>query len=204
MLEKDYDTVEDAVRDFEKEIGLRPGFLESLRKEDDWSFVIKAHAFFESAFTHVLVGITEKQELQDVFSWLELSNAKTGKLAFAKAMGILNEAERRFVRKFSELRNLLVHSVEQISFDLTNYVSSLDKNQLKSFTKTYSYFAAGESFEYSGKTYDTEEFVKSDPKTAVWFCVMALAGVLYLKRDNELLKSMIDTLQKQVSVLSAK
>jgi len=81
MLEKDYDTVEEAVRDSEREIGIRQGFLEPLHKEDDWSFIIKSHAFFEAAFTHLLVALTEKQEeLGDVFSCLELSNARSGDL----------------------------------------------------------------------------------------------------------------------------
>ncbi len=202
MLEKDYNTVEEAVRDFEKEMGIRPGFLEALHKEDDWSFVIKAHAFFEAAFTHLLLALTEKDELEDVFSCLELSSATTGKLAFAISLGALNDDERRFVRKFSELRNLLVHNVGQVDFDLKAYVDNLDKNQRKSFIKTYSYFAGGEAFEYSGKKFSTVDFVRSNPKTAVWFCVMAFAGVLYLKRGNATLQSMIDSLQKQVATLT--
>jgi hypothetical protein len=202
MLQKDYNTVEEAVKDFEKEMGIRQGFLESLLKEDDWSFVIKAHAFFESAFVHLLVALTEKRELEDIFSYLELSNAKTGKLAFAISLGILNEDEIRFVRKFSELRNLLVHNVKQVDFDLKAHVNNFNKNQLGSFVKTYSYFAGGENFKYTDKIYNTANFVRSDPKRAIWFCVMIFAGVLYLKRDTALQRSMIDFIQKQVVFIS--
>jgi hypothetical protein len=61
-LEKDYDTVEEAVGFFEREIGRRQGFLEALHKEDDWSFLIRSHASLEATFAHLLGALTQKQE----------------------------------------------------------------------------------------------------------------------------------------------
>ena len=38
----------------ESELNLPPQFLERLRLEDDWSFVIKTHALVEAAVSHQL------------------------------------------------------------------------------------------------------------------------------------------------------
>ena len=193
-------SIEEVIKSFQSEIGVDPEFLQSLLRENDWSFVIKAHAFFEAAFNHVLVEAIEKDELQDVIPWLELSGAKTGKLAFAKAMGILDKAERRFVRSFSELRNSLVHDIHQVKFNFEKYVNNLDPNQLRDFRKTYSYFYKIDSLEHDGKTYKVEEFVTSYPKTAVWFCVVIFASSMYLKKKIRLLDKEISENNRQIEI----
>jgi hypothetical protein len=43
------------LRKFEPTLGLRVGFIEELiQQDDDWSFVIKAHAIVEAALTQLL------------------------------------------------------------------------------------------------------------------------------------------------------
>ena len=97
----------------EVNLGLKQGFFESLDSDDenDWSFVIKAHALAEAAVSHLLTEAVKRPELSDLFSRLDMSNKTTGKAAFVKALGLLGEEERRFVSAFSELRNRLVHDV---------------------------------------------------------------------------------------------
>ena len=194
--------IEEVIKRFQSEIDVDPKFLQSLLRESDWSFVIKAHAFFEAAFNHVLLEAIEKDELQDVIPWLELSGTKTGKLAFAKAMGILDEAERRFVRSFSELRNSLVHDIHNVNFNFEKYVNNLDPNQLKVFRKTYSYFYKTDILEHEGKTYKIEEFVTSHPKTAVWFCVIIFATTMYLKKRIRLLDKESSENDRQIEILN--
>jgi len=58
----------------------------------DWSFVIKLHALLETAVSQLLVHALGGEELVDVFSALEMSNIKTGKLAFVKTLGLLPKA----------------------------------------------------------------------------------------------------------------
>src|SRR2546421_5756295 len=123
----------DWVTDFEKELGLHKGFFVNLLlKGDDWSFVIKLHALVEASVAHT-VAATCGEKLLDVFSRLELSSDTMGKLAFAKALKLLDEGERKFIRRLSEIRNAFAHDVRQAETTLDEYVSKLNPNQLKSF-----------------------------------------------------------------------
>ena len=84
------ETIAETVSLLEQDLKIRPGFLYGLLKEDDWSFVIKGHAFVEAAVSHLLVTAIGKNELSRVVSNLELGNLRTGKLAFAEALDLLD------------------------------------------------------------------------------------------------------------------
>lgn len=92
------DLLHEIVRPLEQELGTRPGFFSDLLEEDDWSFIVKSHAFIEAALSHILVKATGKDLLREVFTSLELSNPRTGKLAFATALKLLDRQDRRFHR----------------------------------------------------------------------------------------------------------
>jgi hypothetical protein len=92
-------------------------------REDDWSFVIKSHAFLEAALTHLLADHLGKADLLPVFAYLETSNVRTGKLAFVKAFDLLDKGARRFIHTLSELRNDLVHEVGNVNFSFSSYVA---------------------------------------------------------------------------------
>lgn len=126
-------TITEAVEDLEKSIGVEPGFHKSIVKEDDWSFIIKLHALIEAALTHLLVKILNDERLISVVSNLEMSNIRTGKIAFTKALDALDKKHRRFVSQLSDLRNDLVHDISRINFNLKEHVNGMDKQQKKSF-----------------------------------------------------------------------
>ena len=126
------------IDELERKLGVSPGFVEALEKEDDWSFVIKLHALFESVCTHLLVHHFRESSIHDIVSHLELSNKRTGKAAFLKALGLLGDDERRYISSLSELRNNLVHDVRQSTFRLAEMVEAFDAKALKAFTKTFS------------------------------------------------------------------
>ncbi len=128
------------IADIENQLGLPAGFLRSLYDhENDWSFVIKSHAFLEAALTHLLAEHLGKEDLLPVFAYLETSNVRTGKLAFVKAFDLLDKGARRFIHTLSELRNDLVHEVSNVSFDFTSYVSSLSDKERKDFIGAFDY-----------------------------------------------------------------
>ena len=60
-------TLQQTVEQMSEEMSLPRGFLEGLLKEDDWSFVIKAHAFLEAVLTNVLI---------EAFQWPELKSLR--------------------------------------------------------------------------------------------------------------------------------
>jgi hypothetical protein len=147
---------------------LPSGFLSDLDNEDDWSFIIKSHALIEAALSNLLSTIIDSR-LEPIFEQLELSNSRTGKIAFAEALGVLNSKQRMFVRKLSELRNIIVHNIKNINFDLNAYVSSLDKNQRDAFAKAFTYFAPTLEAATSWRFYAIKQ-----PKQAIFIAVILL------------------------------
>ena len=112
---------EQPILEIETQLGLPPGFLHYLyEKEDDWSFVIKTHAFLEAILTHLLAEHLGKPDLLTVFAYLETSNVRTGKLAFVRAFDLLDKGARNFIHSLSELRNALVHDVSNVGFRFTD------------------------------------------------------------------------------------
>jgi hypothetical protein len=128
------------IADIENQLGLPTGFLLSLyTHEDDWSFVIKSHAFLEAALTHLLAEHLGKEDLLPVFAYLETSNVRTGKLAFVKAFDLLDKGARRFIHTLSELRNDLVHEVSNVNFKFETHVAQLSDKERKEFIGAFDY-----------------------------------------------------------------
>ncbi len=116
-------------------------FLLDLLKEDDWTFVIKSHALIETAVTEMLVQHLGEIELTKIIELLPLSDNRTGKIAVARQLKLLDDRQRRFVRFFSELRNSLVHRLDNLDFTFENYISSLDTNQKRTLKESVAWFA---------------------------------------------------------------
>jgi len=160
----------------EAKLGLQQGFFDSLNSDDenDWSFVIKAHALAEAAVSHLLTEQVQKPELASLFSRLDMSNKATGKAAFVKALGLLGEDERRFISAFSGLRNSLVHDVRNVNFDLLVYVESLNAKTRDTFLKNFNLIS-------TEVTTDVRNLFYLDPRQALWYSTMAFLGLVYLK-----------------------
>jgi hypothetical protein len=190
------------VRKFENELGLPERFFETIKEEDDWSFVIKLHALIEASITNILTDKFIDQDLVDIFSQMELSNKRTGKIAFIKKMNLLQKKYRNFISKFSELRNLLVHEISNVKFSFKNYIDYLDESQMKSLSNA---LAVGirEKKSKNTSSYRLEQFIK-DPKLCIWISALCLLSILtvnkdlfaiereHAKKNTELIDSIID------------
>ena len=121
----------------------RDSLARLLFTDDDWSLVIRGHALIEGAVTLVLSVVIDER-LSKVFTRLELGQSDTGKLEFAKALDLLTEGQRRFIRTLSQLRNRLAHDPAYLGFNVADYVKSLDKQQLKVFSDAITFDVAGE------------------------------------------------------------
>ena len=126
--------------DLEHAVGVREGFFQRLLDEDDWSFVIKLHALFESACAHLLLFHFREPELAGVFGRLELSNKTTGKIAFLAALKLVGKGSRRYIAALSELRNELVHDVRNTEFCLPEWFGSLDEKKQRAVAVSFSPF----------------------------------------------------------------
>lgn len=176
--------IDSGIIEFEQKIGLTAGFFKRLLEEDDWSFVIKLHALFEAACTHLLLYHFKEPELQDVFSRLELSNKSSGKVAFLERLELLNKDNRRFIASLSELRNSLVHDVRNSEFNMKAMVLGMEPNAQSQFAISFSpYDSFVRRYPFDPKMKvgfepamvehaSIENMVKratTDPKTHVWY-----------------------------------
>jgi hypothetical protein len=164
----------------EDEFGLRRGFYHSLLGEDDWTFVIKTHALIESAMTQMLTAAVGRHELEDAFANLELSHNKRGKVRFAQNLGLIDDQEGRLIRKFSELRNQLVHNVRNVSFSFDEMLANSDNQQRAAFVDSYGY-AARDIVEIGTSKMPGKEFVLANPKFTIWVAAMYLVVTMSLQ-----------------------
>jgi energy-converting hydrogenase A subunit M len=127
----------DAITKLLEGSGVPENFIDLLIHESDWSLVIKLHALFEAILANLIVQELRKPSLADVISNLDFNNTKTGKVAFARALRLIDKEEVSFLRGLSELRNMLVHDVKNVSFDLKEYVTHMTEAQRKKFKKEF-------------------------------------------------------------------
>jgi hypothetical protein len=156
---------QEKIAELEMKIGLKKGFCCKLLEEDDWSFVIKLHAVFEAALSRLICKQIGKDGLLDIISRLDTSNTSCGKLAFAKALGYIEDEERKFIRNLSELRNSLVHNISNSSFQFSEYLSQLDDKRAKSFLAG---FVVEEFFQPNLNSAEVFRQAKAAPKWFVW------------------------------------
>ena len=133
-------SIPNSVNEIEKVVGTREGFFEDLLNKDDWSFVIKLHAFFESICTQLLLFHFNQPDLKSIFGRLELSDKTTGKIAFLEKLGLISKENRRYIASLSELRNKLVHDVFNCEFKFSEYVEILNSDKIKSLAISFSPF----------------------------------------------------------------
>ena len=168
-------TIDEIIVLIEKKLGLKLGFFEALddENENDWSFVIKLHALAEAAISYLLTENLGRPELADIFARLDMSNKATGKAAFVKALGLLDEPERRFVSALSELRNKLVHGVQNVDFDLAQHVEQMKPRDRDGFLNNFNLVS-------TEVTDDVRDLFRHDPRQALWYSSMAFLAAVYL------------------------
>ena len=177
-------TLEQALNEIVEGTGAPTDLLSRLRDEDDWSFVVKLHALIEAVVTNMLTKILDDDRLEAIFSEMELSNKKTGKMAFVKQMKLMPEKHRRFIHSLSELRNACVHKVANISFDLKSHVKTLNKQQWTSFVKSFAFFYDKQEIIVENMTVRREDMVKETPKIIIWLGAVEILKDLYIEKQK--------------------
>lgn len=67
-----------------EDFGHKSRFIIDLLDQDDWSFVIKAHAMLEAAVTELVLEHLGETRLKEVVDRLPLSDGQIGKVVIAK------------------------------------------------------------------------------------------------------------------------
>lgn len=171
-------------------VGLAPDFLLKLVAEDDWSLIIKLHAVFEAVLGSLIVKELGKPSVSDVVAQLDFNNIKTGKVAFARALGLLDKREMAFLRGLSELRNALVHNVQNVGFDIRTHVLALDLPKRKKFKAEFGGYVKASP---DGDR-EYEELLARNPGQLLMYsaygCLLTLHFKLSEKRRNLLIEAL--------------
>src|SRR5438046_6986493 len=91
------------------------------------------HAIIEAGLNRLLLAQINNKKLSEVVSRLETNNARSGKIAFIKAYGLLKSDACLFVKLLSEIRNRCVHDIRNFNFNLKQFFQTQDTKQLKNW-----------------------------------------------------------------------
>ncbi len=154
--------------------GLSDDFLDRLINDgDDWSFVVKGHALLEAAFNQFLVQALGRPSLSTFIARMQLGGGRTGKLAMAVAIGGITPGTNTFANRLNEIRNTVVHDVDNTSFSF----SSLTKENRNAWLKA----ATLEGFVVAQETRDADVDLKDLIAHALKavLCELHLASLRY-------------------------
>jgi hypothetical protein len=99
--------------------------------EDDWSFLVKIYALVETTCSRMLTEEFGKLEALDAFANVPMGTSKSGKLAFCKALGLLQRQDIFFIEQLGWLRNKFVHDVVNTQVPLGNFIAALNSDKKK-------------------------------------------------------------------------
>lgn len=119
----------------EAKLGIPNGYYLSLRQDGtDWEFAIKLVVLLEAALGRVIAEHLHNPAINDHCESLNMGG-RTGKVALAKALGIIGETERRTFFALTEIRNAFAHRVENIAGNLQDFGARLEPRRLEQFLK---------------------------------------------------------------------
>ena len=180
------ETEAEVIKNLENELGVPDGFFYKLRDEDDWSFVVKLQSLVEAAVTHLLEERFGEPCLGEVFSQLEISNNKTGKIAFLSALNLMDKHNLKYIKQLSELRNKLIHNISNIQFSIEEYINVMDKNQIKKLIS--SLFSSEDEGLFTGKLAEFKKLPKKQYKLLFWYAALEILMLIYIFKQKKELK----------------
>lgn len=180
------------VEELEARVAVRPGFFNELIREDDWSFVIKLNAFVETCLTEAICTVLMRDELAEVVSRLDTANDRTGKLAFAKALGLLDKPQRRFVSELAQLRNRLAHDPRQSTFSFKVHLDAMSEES------RYQWCASLSLHDLFADQYEADEiplitWVHDVPKVGIaWAASLLLSDLRVKTAEGDLARQVME------------
>lgn len=165
--------------------------LLSFLEDSDWAMVIKLHAALEAATTQAIVTHINQHILRGVLERLPLSENQTGKGRIAVELGVLSKSQFTFIRKFSELRNTLVHQIKNINFNAKLYFESLDKQQIQAWKNAIAW-NTGQASRVS-----LAEMLDQNPRTALFLSVFTIVTLLTVTDQETLVRQKADFLSER-------
>jgi len=170
------------IAQFEKKFNLPDNFYLNLLKEQDWGFVIKLHSLFEGASTHVLNLRLGDGKIESALSYLDFGHTKYGKVKLLSKLSLINSQQSSFLRLLAELRNELVHRIENVTFSFQEYLKIVDENKRKSFCERVGY-NCNDPIPIAGKKVPRNKFILENPKLSIWLTASDVLASLRVEEE---------------------
>jgi hypothetical protein len=116
-------------------------------------------------------------KIETALTHLDFSNSNCGKCRLLFDLGILTKNQYSFVRLLSEIRNLLIHQIQNVSFSFETYLGTLDDNQFKSFCNRAGYNTR-EQINIQDVTVPRNQFIRENAKLTLWLTGSDILGCL--------------------------
>jgi hypothetical protein len=169
----------------EEELGIPKRFFVELEDNDDWSYVVKLHTLIEAAVAHLVLSALGDSRLERIIVSLPLGNKRNGKIAFAVALDLLPEMDLGFIQFITDLRNGLVHRIQNVSFTFHDHFSKMKDDEVR---ETYWKWGFAKI-----KDDDGDAFVKifrSSPKILIQLRAILLFQSIYIGHSTNRIRSM--------------
>ncbi len=169
-------------------------FVTELLQGDDWSFVIKTQALLEACITEAVLVRLGDNRIKKTVENLPLVGDEASKLQFAKDLGLLDGAQRRFIKRMAALRNRLAHRVEYVSFKFPDYVASLDRDGIKDWQDSIVWFG-----QEPNSRQQWREISMKQPRSAVLMAAFLIAALLAIEDNQANLLRAIDAASEKTT-----
>ena len=142
----------------ESDIGVTRGAVQSLPKEDDWSFIIKLAAILEKSLNHLICKDINDQYIEPLI--LELPLARKIQQAYIRKL-----IDHTTKSKFSFIVKARNEAAHTISFTFKDYFKDIDilNEFIPKFQDVWN-----DPVNIGGKTISRKKFLKENPKLTLF------------------------------------
>ena len=190
-------TLDEAVNLFEDSVSLPKGFFNDLPSQDDWSFIIKIHALLETLVTQAICSAVGKTELQGILGKLAFANSSTGKMAFARELGLLDSTQLNYLVVLTKIRNAYVHDISSIGYSLNTVIDNLNESERLNICK-----AATPIWEDDDKKAYLL-FLRTLPKRILWMCALGVISNTMIEKEKRIIQNqMLKNIKETIAAIS--
>jgi hypothetical protein len=197
-MESDYDFFIQASRQIEGDLGLPAGFVAGISTDDDWSFVIKAHALAEATITQLVLAALGRADLGSVLEATTLLG-RSGKLSMARALDLLGPETHRFVERLAQLRKGLIHDVRRMTFEFDTHLGTLSVSERDALERALLFLIPIEQARKANPRFRLPDSVRQNLKLTVWLHLVAFLTMTNARRSAEERQRQIERLTAHVT-----
>jgi hypothetical protein len=167
--------------DFAVKLGAPPQWAAQLFDDalpDDWTLVVRLHAFVESACVECL----QRKLGADASGFVDAMtmHGRTGRVPLLRSLNIIRDDDFAFLSAFGSLRNRLVHSIRNVTIDLRAEFADAN-GRLHPIGQ--SLFAAARprlprELRDGTELIDTQEIWARQPALGLWWVTLQILGEL--------------------------